>query len=251
MTKRDYYEILGVASRRSGLGAEGRVPQAGAQVPPRPQSGQQGRRGAFQGSGRGVRGAVRSAEARRLRSLRPCGRQRAGRLRSVHLRRLRGHPRRPGRSLRLRRRVRRRPAAGWTAAGRAPPLRPRDLVRGVGARRPKRRSSFPRAESCDTCRGSGAAPGSTPTTCPACGGRGQLRYQQGFFTVARTCHQCRGVGQVITKPCATCHGEGRITKRAQAHREDPGRHRHRSAAAAARRGRARRPPVDLPAISTS
>ena len=71
---------------------------------------------------------------------------------------------------------------------------------------------FPRAEACDTCRGSGAAPGSKPTTCPACGGRGQLRYQQGFFTVARTCHQCRGMGQVIAKPCTTCHGEGRVAK---------------------------------------
>ncbi len=71
---------------------------------------------------------------------------------------------------------------------------------------------FPRAEACDACRGSGAAPGSKPTTCPACGGRGQLRYQQGFFTVARTCHQCRGMGQVIAKPCTTCHGEGRVAR---------------------------------------
>ena len=71
---------------------------------------------------------------------------------------------------------------------------------------------FPRAESCDTCRGTGAAPGSGPTACQACGGRGQLRYQQGFFTVARTCGQCRGTGQVIAKPCTTCHGEGRAAK---------------------------------------
>ena len=71
---------------------------------------------------------------------------------------------------------------------------------------------FPRAEACDTCRGSGAAPGSGPTTCPTCQGRGQMRYQQGFFTVARTCSQCRGTGQVIATPCATCRGEGRVTK---------------------------------------
>ena len=71
---------------------------------------------------------------------------------------------------------------------------------------------FPRAESCETCRGTGAAPGSGPTACQSCGGRGQLRYQQGFFTVARTCGQCRGTGQVISKPCATCHGEGRVAK---------------------------------------
>ena len=68
----------------------------------------------------------------------------------------------------------------------------------------------PRQETCETCGGSGAAPGSTATTCPQCHGRGQLRYQQGFFTVARTCGQCRGSGSIITKPCATCRGAGRV-----------------------------------------
>ncbi len=71
---------------------------------------------------------------------------------------------------------------------------------------------FPRAETCDTCRGTGAAAGTGRTACPACGGRGQLRYQQGFFTVARTCGQCRGTGQIIAKPCATCHGDGRLMR---------------------------------------
>ncbi|MCC7126060.1 MAG: molecular chaperone DnaJ [Acidobacteria bacterium] len=67
---------------------------------------------------------------------------------------------------------------------------------------------IPRQETCGTCSGSGAAAGTTPTTCPQCRGTGQLRYQQGFFTVARTCGQCRGNGKVITKPCATCRGQG-------------------------------------------
>jgi molecular chaperone DnaJ len=71
---------------------------------------------------------------------------------------------------------------------------------------------IPRQENCDTCQGTGAAPGSKPTTCPQCQGRGQLRYQQGFFTVARTCGQCRGTGQIITKPCQTCRGAGRVQK---------------------------------------
>jgi len=71
---------------------------------------------------------------------------------------------------------------------------------------------FPRAEACETCKGSGAAAGSGPTTCPSCQGRGQQRYQQGFFTVARTCAQCHGSGKVIAKPCATCHGQGRVPK---------------------------------------
>jgi molecular chaperone DnaJ len=71
---------------------------------------------------------------------------------------------------------------------------------------------IPRQEACETCAGTGAAAGSKPTTCPQCHGRGQLRYQQGFFTVARTCGQCRGTGSVIAKPCATCKGAGRVQK---------------------------------------
>lgn len=67
---------------------------------------------------------------------------------------------------------------------------------------------IPRHETCETCTGSGAASGSSPTACPQCRGTGQLRYQQGFFTVARTCGQCRGNGKIITKPCQTCHGQG-------------------------------------------
>jgi molecular chaperone DnaJ len=71
---------------------------------------------------------------------------------------------------------------------------------------------IPRHETCETCSGSGAAPGSGPTKCPQCRGTGQLRYQQGFFTVARTCGQCRGSGKIISKPCATCHGGGTVEK---------------------------------------
>jgi molecular chaperone DnaJ len=71
---------------------------------------------------------------------------------------------------------------------------------------------IPRQENCETCRGTGAAEGTAPTTCPQCHGRGQLRYQQGFFTVARTCGTCRGTGTVIAKPCATCRGAGRVQK---------------------------------------
>jgi molecular chaperone DnaJ len=71
---------------------------------------------------------------------------------------------------------------------------------------------IPRQENCETCKGSGAAPGSSPTVCSQCRGQGQIRFQQGFFTVARTCPQCRGTGKMITKPCQTCHGEGRVTR---------------------------------------
>jgi len=71
---------------------------------------------------------------------------------------------------------------------------------------------IPRHEHCTTCGGSGAAAGSSPSTCPQCKGHGQVRFQQGFFTVARTCPQCRGAGRVITKPCATCHGAGTVAR---------------------------------------
>jgi molecular chaperone DnaJ len=71
---------------------------------------------------------------------------------------------------------------------------------------------IPRQENCETCSGSGSAAGSSASTCPHCKGQGQVRYQQGFFTVARTCPQCRGAGKIITKPCETCKGAGRVTK---------------------------------------
>ena len=70
---------------------------------------------------------------------------------------------------------------------------------------------IPRQENCETCNGSGAAKGSSPSVCSQCRGQGQIRSQQGFFTVARTCPQCRGAGQTITKPCQTCRGAGRVS----------------------------------------
>ena len=69
--------------------------------------------------------------------------------------------------------------------------------------------SVRRHEACDVCRGSGAAPGKAPVTCRSCNGRGQVRYQQGFFSIARTCPACQGAGSVITDPCPKCKGEGR------------------------------------------
>jgi molecular chaperone DnaJ len=71
---------------------------------------------------------------------------------------------------------------------------------------------IPRQEHCEKCGGSGAAPGSTPTVCGQCRGQGQVRFQQGFFTVARTCPQCRGAGQLISKPCLACRGAGHVTR---------------------------------------
>jgi molecular chaperone DnaJ len=69
---------------------------------------------------------------------------------------------------------------------------------------------IPREETCETCKGSGAAPGSSPETCDRCKGSGQLRFQQGFLTVARPCSNCRGSGKTISKPCQACRGAGRV-----------------------------------------
>ena len=67
---------------------------------------------------------------------------------------------------------------------------------------------IPRAERCETCSGTGAAAGTEPVTCPTCRGAGQVTFQQGFFSVARSCGQCRGSGRIVAKPCPTCGGEG-------------------------------------------
>ena len=72
--------------------------------------------------------------------------------------------------------------------------------------------SIPVASACEPCEGSGAAPGSTPTTCGTCGGHGKVRAQQGFFTVERTCPSCQGQGQTISSPCTSCGGQGRVQK---------------------------------------
>lgn len=62
---------------------------------------------------------------------------------------------------------------------------------------------------CGTCAGSGAKPGSTPTVCETCDGAGQVRMQQGFFSIQQTCPRCRGSGKVISDPCRDCGGQGR------------------------------------------
>jgi molecular chaperone DnaJ len=69
---------------------------------------------------------------------------------------------------------------------------------------------IPRAEACATCSGSGAAAGTSPSTCASCGGSGQLTFQQGFFSVARTCGRCRGTGRMVASPCKDCQGQGAI-----------------------------------------
>lgn len=72
--------------------------------------------------------------------------------------------------------------------------------------------SIPRLEKCEPCSGVGAEPGTSPEQCISCGGRGQTQFQQGFFSVMRTCPNCRGTGKIIRTPCKECRGQGRIEK---------------------------------------
>jgi molecular chaperone DnaJ len=72
--------------------------------------------------------------------------------------------------------------------------------------------TYRKHELCEKCNGSGSAQGKAPASCRTCGGRGQVRYQQGFFSIARTCPTCHGAGSVISDPCANCRGEGRVVQ---------------------------------------
>ena len=70
----------------------------------------------------------------------------------------------------------------------------------------------PSWDKCDTCHGSGAKPGTQPVTCTTCAGHGQVRMQQGFFSIQQTCPKCHGSGKIIPEPCAACNGAGRIKR---------------------------------------
>jgi len=70
----------------------------------------------------------------------------------------------------------------------------------------------PSWDKCDTCHGSGAKPGTSPVTCGTCGGHGQVRMQQGFFSIQQTCPKCHGTGKIIPEPCPSCSGAGRIKR---------------------------------------
>lgn len=85
--------------------------------------------------------------------------------------------------------------------------------------------NIPQWEACDTCKGSGAAPGTEAKTCTECKGSGQIQFTQqtpfGRFTQTKTCHVCHGDGKVIEKPCSTCHGKGKVRKNRKIHVKIP------------------------------
>ncbi|MFO1321683.1 MAG: molecular chaperone DnaJ [Burkholderiales bacterium] len=80
------------------------------------------------------------------------------------------------------------------------------------ARGTETRIRIPTMDECETCHGSGAKPGTQPKTCQTCGGHGQVRMQQGFFSIQQTCPKCHGSGKVVSDPCGACSGVGRIKR---------------------------------------
>jgi len=84
-----------------------------------------------------------------------------------------------------------------------------DLTLEEAVRGTEVRIRIPTLETCETCQGSGAKAGTQASACGTCGGHGQVRMQQGFFSIQQTCPACRGSGKVIKSPCETCHGQGR------------------------------------------
>ena len=85
-----------------------------------------------------------------------------------------------------------------------------DALKGVTTR-----VGVPVEEACGECRGTGAAPGTAPLTCPECGGRGVQSRDQGFFALSTPCSRCGGEGRIIEKPCAVCGGNGRVRRNRQ------------------------------------
>lgn len=80
------------------------------------------------------------------------------------------------------------------------------------ARGTEHKIRIPSMQVCEACNGNGAKSGSQPATCPTCTGSGQIRLQQGFFSIQQTCPKCHGTGRFISDPCGTCHGNGRLKK---------------------------------------
>jgi molecular chaperone DnaJ len=105
---------------------------------------------------------------------------------------------------------------GSRGGGRNSPHRGSDLRYNLeitleeAARGAQKQIRIPTMEDCETCKGSGAKPGTSATTCQTCAGHGQVRMQQGFFSVQQTCPRCHGSGKQISSPCTACHGAGKI-----------------------------------------
>ena len=232
MSKRDYYEILGVPKTAERPANQERLSQAGAGTSSGSQSREQRRRGEVQRGRRGLRDSVGQREAREVRPLRPRGRVVAGgrRVRSLHVRGFRRYFRRH-----LRRFLRRRTRAAVPSAAAICATTSRSRSRS----RPKASRpaiQIPRLETCDTCTRLGRRAGQQPDDVSAMPGTRAAALSAGILhRRAHLLAAAREPGKIIAKPCATCKGEGRTTKERTLTVKIPGGHRRRPAPAHQRR----------------
>ena len=175
----------------------------------------------------------RPAEARRLRSVRACRPRGRPRRRLQRRRCLRRHFRRDVRRHLLRRAAQphRRCSAARICATNS------NWIWSRRCSAPRPRFKIPSLTECKTCKGTGAAKGSTPKTCDTCHGQGQVRVQQSIFTIQQPCPRCKGRGKIICNPCDTCYGQGRVRQEKTLAGAGAGGRRHRRSHPLERRGR--------------
>ena len=261
--EKDYYAALGVPKDASAARHQEGLPQARPRPAPGQEPRRQGRGGPVQGGLRGLRRAVRRHEAPGVRrGAQRCSAPVASGAASpavagagpggfaFDLGDLFGGPAAGGGLGDVfgglfggrRRRTRPAPRVGNDVEADVT-LAFADAVRGATV--PLRLHDDPARAS--TCSGSGAAPGTAPTSCGVCDGAGVTSRNQGGFAFAEPCRACRGTGRVVETPCPTCRGSGSSTKRAHADRAHPAGRERRTEDPARRTGRRRRPRCGRPA----
>ena len=210
MAKRDYYEVLGVARNASEADIKKAFRRLAMKYPPGPQHRRCRCRGQVQGGQAGLRCPVRRQEALAPMTSSAMPASRPGPAVSAAPADFGGAA--PSQDIfgdvfgdifggR----------GGGRRAGRGADLRydlSLTLEEAVAGKDVKIR--IPTLVECQFCGGTGAKPGTKPKTCPTCSGAGQVRMQQGFFSIQQTCPQCRGTGHIIEEPCPHCRGRGRV-----------------------------------------